>query len=805
MNKGITLLKENLFNNIPQFCLERGRLITESYKENEGAPYIYKRAKAFECILNRMSIYASPRELIVGNQASKPRAAPLFPEFSISFLLDEINTFEKRPFDRFLINSEAKKTIYDIAKYWKGKTHEDRVVFLTRKVLPPKVRKLFDFNSFNLNDICYSGIRKSSGDGHVIVNYKKILTIGLEGIINEAKLVINSIDIKDPERVEKQLFLESAIITCKAAITFAKRYSLLTKELAKKEHNVKRREELLRISKNCANIPRKPARNFWEALQAVWFICLLIQIESNGHSISLGRFDQYLYPFYKKSVISNNYNREQILELLECFFLKVNEINKVRPWSETLYKNGYPMFQTLTIGGQTSDGKDSTNELTNLVLQASQELKLPQPTTILRVHNKTPENLMIRACKSLYKHGGGLPSFFNDEVIVPALMNIGIPIEEAREYAIAGCSEAVIPGKSLSFTGGDCYFNLPALLNLTLNSGENKRNGTCLHPNPNNENITNFGSLEELLKCFKKQLSYYIKFIVPLTTITSRVDNELNPTPFVSSLMDYRLNVAKDLTAGGGPNARYSNTIIQGHGVANVANSLAALEHVMYQKELMSGESFKRVLENDFEGVEGEKIRKKLLTLPKYGNDNDSVDHFAHEIAWTFAKEIKRYKPWRGGVFGPSLQGLTANVPEGSNLDATPDGRKAGEPIADNISPQAGTDIKGPTATMKSVSKIDHSLFVNGNILNLKIHPSALRGEGMSKLSALIRTYFELKGYQVQFNIISSDILRKAQLYPEKNRNLIVKVAGYSAQFISLSKELQDQIILRTEHTLKGK
>lgn len=802
MNKRITFLKDNLFNSIPQICPERGRIITKSYEKNEGRPYIYKRAKAFEDILKNMTIYILPGELIVGNQASKSRSAPLFPEFSISFLLDEIGSFEERPFDKFLVNSDTKKTIYNIAKYWKGKTHEDRVVFLTHKSLPLKVKKIFDFNSFILNDICYSGIRKSSGDGHIIVNYKKILTVGLEGIINEAKVVINSIDITDPERVEKQLFLESIIITCKAAIFFAKRYSSLAKNLAEKEHNLKRKKEFLRISKNCANIPQKPARDFLEALQAVWFIHLLVQIESNGHSISLGRFDQYLYEFYKRD-IDTVLTKDQIIELLECFFLKINEINKVRPWSETLYKNGYPMFQTLTIGGQTSDGKDATNELTGLILQASEEVKLPQPTTILRVHNKTPENLVIRACRSLYKHGGGLPSFFNDEVIIPALMNIGIPIEEAREYAIAGCSEAVIPGKSLSFTGGVCYFNLPFLLNLTLNGGENIRNGICLYHNPDNKNLTNFSSIEELLKCFKKQLSYYIKFIVPLTTITSIVDRELNPTPFVSSLMDYRLKIAKDLSEGGGPNARYSHTIIQGHGIANVANSLAALEYVIYKKRLISGEDVIKVLKSNFEVVGGDEIRHKLLTLPKYGNDDDSVDHFAHEIAWSFVKEIEKYKPYRGGVFGPSLQGLTANVPEGLNLSATPDGRKAAEPIADNISPQAGTDIKGPTATMKSASKIDHSLFVNGNILNIKIHPSALKGEGINKFSALIRTYFELKGYQVQFNIISSDTLRRAQLYPETNKSLIVKVAGYSAQFISLSKELQNQIIDRTEHILK--
>lgn len=800
MNKRITLLKENIFNTVPQLCLDRAKLSTESYKQNEGEPYVYKRAKAFENILEGMNIYILPGELIVGNQASKPCSVPLFPEFSISFLLDEIDTFAERPFDKFLVSQEVKKTIDDVAEYWKGKTHEDRVVFLTSRVLPSEVKKAWDPETFNLNDICYAGVRKSSGDGHIIINYEKVLKVGLEGIINEAKLIIDSLDISDLEMPEKKIFLESVIIVCNAAISFAKRYSVLAKKLAKTESNPKRKEELIKISKNCANVPQKSARDFWEALQSVWFIHLLIQIESNGHSVSFGRFDQYLYPFYEKD-IRQHICQGKLLELIECFFIKVNEINKVRPWSETRYKNGYPMFQTLMLGGQTSEGKDSTNELTNLILEATAEMKLPQPTVALRVHSRTPEDLMVGACKALYEHGGGLPSFFNDEAIIPALMNIGVPIEEARKYAIAGCSEAVIPGKSLSFTGGDCYFNLPALLNLTLNGGENIRNGIFLYPI--DKDVSKFDSFEELLEYFEKQLSYYIKFIVPLTTITSIVDKELNPTPFASSLIDHRLEIAKDLSEGGGPNAIYSNTIIQGHGIANVANSLAALKYFLYQKKVMSGDDFREVLRNNFKGEKGEEIRQKLLGIPKYGNDNDYVDHLAQKIAAIFVRELKRYKPWRGGVFGPSLQGLTANVPEGENLGATPDGRRAGEPIADNMSPQAGTDIKGPTATMKSASKIDNCLFVNGNILNLKLHPSALKGEGINKLSALIRAFFDLKGYQVQFNIISVKDLREAQLNPEAHKGLIVKVAGYSAQFVSLCKELQGQIIARTEHMLE--
>ena len=558
---------------------------------------------------------------------------------------------------------------------------------------------------------------------------------------------------------------------------------------------------MLKVAEVCQKIAARSPQTFHEALQLIYFIHLLLHIESNGHSISLGRLDQYLYPFYESDAKAGRLTREDALELIECFYLKIFELNKVRPWSETRYKSGYPLFMTITLGGQTRTGEDATNELSYLFLEALEQTKLPQPTVILRVHSKTPHELIVHACEALIKHKGGLPAFFGDEVVVPALMSVGAPLEEARDYAIVGCSEAVVPGKSLSFAGGCCYFNLLKILEITLNGGVDPRTGVCLHPT---KQPIEFEDVEDILEAFHEQLSYYVRFIVPLTSVTSATDANLNPTPFASALIDYRISMARNISEGGGPNAEYSHTIIEGHGVANVGNALYAIDRLVFREKKITLKQFVDILKNNYEGPLGETIRREVLNLPKFGNDIDEVDIFATRIAHMFADELKKYKPWRGKVFGGSLQSLTANVPEGEVTWATPDGRLAGEALADNISPSAGTDMNGPTAVLRSVSKVDHSRFVNGNILNLKLHPTAVDSrESVSKLADMIKTFLvDLKGNQVQFNIVSAEELRRAQKEPDKYRNLIVKVAGYSAYFVTLDKKLQDQVIARTEHLI---
>ena len=792
----------------PSLCPERALLITQSYKKTEGMPQIIRRAIALKEILEGMNIYILKGELIVGNQASRPKAAPLFPEFSISFLIKELDKFPKRSYDPFEVDERCRDIILKIAPYWYGKTHEDRVIYLTKLILPEEIAESFDFNDFILNDVIYAAVRKASGDGHIIPNYRKVLNIGLTGILEEVNNELEKLNLSDPNVFRKRTFLEAIRIAYEGVLNFIRRYARLAKELAENEGDSIWRNELLRIADVCENLVKGPPRTFCEALQLVWFVHLILHIESNGHSVSLGRLDQYLYPFYKKDLNEGRITRDEALELIKCFLIKMNTLNKVRPWSETRYKSGYPLFMTITLGGQTSDGDDATNDLTYLFLDALAETRLPQPTIIVRVHSKTPDNLLIYAIKTLIRHGGGLPAFFSDEVIIPALINIGVPIEDARDYAIAGCSEAVIPGKSLSFTGGDCYFNLLKLLEITLNGGCNPRTNKCLYRTKGPNEIK---SMEEFIEEFRKQLAYYARYIVPLTSITSATDADLNPTPFASSLIDYRIELGADISEGGGPNARYSHTIIQGHGIANVANSLYAIEELVFRRRLITLDELRDVLLSNWMGYLGEKLRRLIFELPKYGNDVDDVDKYAKLIAKMFYDEIvRKYRPWRGGVFGLSLQGLTANVPEGEVTGATPDGRLAGEPLADNASPHAGTDKKGVTATLKSFAKIDHTLFINGNILNIKFHPSTLvdqfgsiDDERIYRFAQLLKTFLvDLKGFQVQFNIVSADVLRAAQREPEKYPNLIVKVAGYSAYFVMLDRKLQDQIIARTEHIL---
>jgi len=796
----VKYLRDRVFNSKPSLCPERGKIIAESYNRTEGLPQVIRRARAFQDVLENVSIYVMPEELIVGNHASKPRAAPLFPEFSVLFLEKELENFPSRPFDAFEINEELKGVIKEILPYWRGKTHEDRVVMLTRLVLPPLVLTAWDEEKFVLNDVVYAGVRKSSGDGHIIPNYPRLLTQGFKGVIEEASRTAVSLDYADdPDAYKKKLFLEAVKVSYEAAVNFVLRYAKLAVEMASKVTDWE--EDLLKVAEICRKIAKEPPQTFHEALQFVYFIHLLLHIESNGHSVSLGRLDQYLYPFYRCDVEKGRLTREDALELIECFYLEIFELNKVRTWSETRYKSGYSLFMTVTLGGQTQTGEDATNELSHLFLEALAETRLPQPTVIVRVHSKSPGELIAYACETLIRHGGGLPAFFSDEVVVPALMSIGVSIEEARDYAIVGCSEAVVPGKSLSFCGGDCYFNLLKMLELALNGGVNPRTGVCLYPTKQPNELKD---VEDIFEAFHEQLSYYMRVIVPLTSITSATDAELNPTPFASALIDYRMTIGRDVSEGGGPNARYSHTIIQGHGAANVGNALYAIDRLVFKEKMINLKEFLQVLGENYEGPLGEATRREILKLPKFGNDIDEVDVFVARIAHMFADELKRYKPWRGGVFGASLQSLTANVPEGEETGATPDGRLSGKALADNISPHAGTDINGPTAVLRSVSKIDHSRFINGNILNLRLHPTAVDSkENIFKLAEMIRTFLvDLKGNQIQFNIVSAEELRRAQKEPEKYRNLIVKVAGYSAYFVTLDRKLQDQIIARTEHLI---
>jgi len=790
-------LKEEIFED-PTLCLDRARLVTESYQETESLPTIIRVAKSFEKCLKEMRIYIKPKELIVGNLSSKSMAAPVYPEFGVTFIEEELDEFEKRPFDRFIVEDKIKDELKDIISYWKGIAREDKVNELASLTLPEEIKKGWNFKAFDLNQIIHIGTKRADGDAHVEAGHEKPVKIGFVGILKEAEEALKRLDFHDKDAINKRLFLEAVIICQKAIIVFIKRFEKLAKELAEKEDDLKRKKELEAISSICGWIAENPPRTFHEALQITWFTQLFLWIETNGHAHAIGRMDQYLNPFYMKDLEEGVLTSERAIELLGCFFIKVCEIKKVRPWSQTQFVGGRPTFHAITIGGQNSEGEDVTNELSYLFLETNAYLKLPEPIVITRIHKRTPDQFMLKAIESLIRHQGGLPSFFGDEVIISAQQEVGIPLHQAREYAIVACSEPVIPGNTLPHCGGLTYINHLKVLELALYGGKNPNNDTCLCKNK--KDLATFESFNELYEAYIKQLAYYMNYVPYCASVIAQAFKDLNPTPYTSSLLDHRIEIGSDATEGGGPNFNYTEMNLVG--TPNVANALAAIKKVVFEDKLITGQELQEALLKDFKVPKGEIIRKILLDAPKYGNDNDFVDSIMKKVCRDFVQEIKKHDPpWRGGYYGVSIQTTTANVSQGALVGATPDGRRAREALADNISPQAGTDTKGITAMLKSVGKVDHALFLNGNILNAKIHPTAIKGEGAMKIAALIRTFLnDFKGWQIQFNIVNAKILKEAQKNPEAYKDLIVKVAGYSAQYISLDKKLQDQLLLRTEN-----
>ena len=798
MDRGIRL-KELVNSHEPALCPERAEIITNSFRSTEDLPISLRRAKAFESILSQMSIYVLPDELIVGNQARRPRSAPVFPEFDVDWIHRELEDLPARTLDPFQVDSATMQILRRVGRYWQGKTHHDRTRSFVRALLPEDLLGAYDFSTHALDQVV-SNRRMSDGDGHIIANYESILKTGLLEVVQQAEAETGRVDLRKLEGQQKKLFLESVMIACRAALGFAGRFAREAERLAAAADEPLRRQELLAVAANCRRVPAYPARTFWEALQSCWFVHLLIQIESNGHSISLGRFDQYLYPFYERDLGQGILTRERAVELLECFWVKCCEIIKFKEQVLTRFQSGYPLFQALTVGGVTPKGEDGVNDLSYLCLEVSGRMKTVQPTTMVRIGPDTAESFVLAACRSLLEHGGGLPAFFGDKAAIPMLEAIGLSKEEARDWAVMGCAEAQVAGRFLPATGGTSHVNLLKILEIALNGGTNPSTGNRLFPME--KSLLTFRSYQDVLSAFQRQLESYIGVVPVLDTITAQSYAAGTPTPFLSALVDDRIEYGRDVSQGGGG---YNNQVCLGYGLANTANSLAALKKLLFDEKSLGAAELKAALDNDFAGPREEMIRQVLLNrAPKFGNDEEFVDKIAREVANLFADAIQRYTPVRGGVYGPTTQTLTANVPQGLVVGATPDGRRKGQPLADNNSPTAGTDLNGPTAAMNSVARLDHIRFSNGTVFNLKFHPSVFgAGEkSLGQFAALIRTFFELGGFQVQFNILSAETLAEAQLHPERHRNLVVKVAGYSAQFVMLDRSLQDQIIERTVHQL---
>jgi pyruvate formate-lyase/glycerol dehydratase family glycyl radical enzyme len=792
-------LRDTMLAVTPKLCSERARLYTESWKETEGQPTVIRRAKALARILSGMSIFIRPGELIVGNQASDVRAAPVFPEFYMRFIREELDgkpcRFEERPGDPFRVSQEDEEILREVADWWEGKTMTD----YKRQLLPEEAYKAcYDVEAIEIYTWGEGG-----GSGHFIADYPKVLNKGMYGIIREAEERANDLKLWEPGALEQKEFLEAVSIALRAAINFAQRYAVLAREMAEKEADPKRQAELIKIAEHCEWVPGKPARTFWEAMQSLWFAHLIVQIESNGHSMGYGRFDQFMYPFYRKDIDQGTITPEEVVELLECLFIKTTEINKVRDWDATRVVMGYPMFQQLTVGGQTIDGKSAINDLSWLALEATANQKIIQPSLSVRWWNECPDDFLLKCCEVINIHRGGQPAMYSDEVIIPSQMGVGISLEDAYDYAIDGCVSITEPGKARR-EGPSAGYNMHKVLEVALFNGRDPRTGIQLCPNPGNKDLSTFESFDEVMAAVKHQLEYYDRQGAIALLCIERAYAELTPTPFASALMDDCIQRGRDIEWGG---AHYNTLFLRGVGMSNVGNSLAAIKKLVFEDKRLTGAQIRHALETNFEDTStsptGPEIQQMLLATPKYGNDDDYVDLLVKEPTLHAMRDVRRYTSWTGGRGGFALLPVSQNVPFGEIIGATPDGRKAGVPTAEGCSPTRGTDVKGPTAAVKSVAKLDHVLADSGSLLNQKFNPAVLKDtSGLRKLAALIKTYFDLKGMHIQFNVVSAETLRDAQKHPEEYADLMVRVAGYSALFVSLDPAVQEDIIMRTEHSI---
>ena len=824
----ISRLVENLFAKMPEIESARAVLLTESYRATENEPMIIRRAKAFEHILKNIPIVIRDEELIVGSTTLAPRGCQTYPEFSFEWLEDEFDTVATRTADPFYISEKTKQDLREVHKYWKGKTTSE----LATSYMAPETIRAINHNIFTPGNYFYNGV------GHVTVQYEKVLAIGYEGIIAEAEVELAKCNVGDDNYAKRSHFLEAVIISCKAVITYAQRYADLATREAQACTDVRRKEELRNIAEKCSRVPAKGATTFYEACQSFWFVQQLLQIESSGHSISPGRFDQYMYPYYKEDLDSGNLTREFAQELMDCIWVKLNDLNKCRDAASAEGFAGYSLFQNLIAGGQNEDGMDVTNDLSFMSIQASMHVMLPQPSFSVRVWNGTPHEFMIKAAE-LTRTGIGLPAYYNDEVIIPALVNRGLTLADAREYNIIGCVEPQKAGKTEGWHDA-AFFNMCRPLELVFSNGVDKGEQISVQTG-NVEEMTTF---EEFFDAYKAQMNYNIELLVNADNAIDVAHAERCPLPFLSCMVDDCIKRGKTVQEGG---AIYNFTGPQGFGVANMADSLYAIKKLVYDQKKISITDYKKALLTNYgkgmdatsisemtaqiaeslkeagrsigekevaailsvvKGVSesrevresGEKLLNMIEEIPKFGNDVPEVDAFAREVAYTYTKPLETFKNPRGGIYQAGLYPVSANVPLGAQTGATPDGRLAHTPVADGVSPSAGKDVHGPTAAANSVARLDHYIASNGTLFNQKFHPSALSGRaGLENFVALIRSYFDQKGSHMQFNVVSRETLLDAQKHPEQYKHLVVRVAGYSALFTTLSRSLQDDIINRTE------
>jgi len=772
----------------PYLSPERAILITKFYQSKiaKQAPVPMKRALAFKHLLENKKICINDGELIVGERGSAPKETPTYPEICCHTLedLDVLNSRKKIP---YAVDERMMRVYRDkIIPFWKGRSIRDLI---------------FDRMSDEWKSAFEAGVftefLEQRAPGHTVVD-DKIYKKGLLDFKEDIARSIENLDfVKDTEASEKREELKGMEIAADAVIHYAERHAEMAKGLAKKERNAKRRKELEKIASVCSRVPTHAPRDFWEALQCYWFIHLGVISELNPwDAFNPGRLDQHLYPFYTKDLEDGTLTKEQAKELLQTFWVKFNNQPAPPKVGVTAEEScTYTDFALINTGGVKADGSDGVNELSFLILDVVEEMRLTQPSSMVQISKKTPDRFLKRAVE-IIKTGFGQPSVFNTDEIIQELLRQGKRIEDARNGGSSGCVETGAFGKESYILTG--YFNLPKILEITLHNGKDPRTGKKIGLETGDP--VKFGSFEELFEAFRKQLNHFVDLKVEGNNIIERLYAEHLPVPFLSILIDDCVTKGRDYNDGG---ARYNTNYIQGVGLGTTTDSLASLKYNVFDKRYITMKKMISLLKTDYDGQET--LRQRLLNkTPKYGNDDDYADSIMKDIFEAYFEAVDGRPNTKGGYYRINLLPTTVHIYFGKTVEATPDGRKAGEPLSEGVSPVQGADRKGPTAVIKSVAKIDH-VRTGGTLLNQKFTPQLLADEiGMNKLAQLIRTYFKLDGHHIQFNVVSSGMLRDAKKHPERYRDLIVRVAGYSDYFVDLSVDLQNEIIKRTEHASFG-
>lgn len=771
----------------PYISPERAVLMTEFYKSEiaDQVSIPVKRALAFKHLLENKKISINDEELIVGERGAAPKETPTYPEICCHTLedLDVLNSRKKIP---YAVDETTRKVYKDkIIHFWKDKSMRDMIF----SRMPNIWKTAYEAGVF-------TEFLEQRAPGHTALDGK----IYRKGLLNFKKDIVRSkenLRLKDSDgraRRKKKEELEAMEIAADAVIHFAERHADLAATLAKREKNVRRRKELEKIASVCAHVPAHAPRDFWEALQYYWFVHLGVVTELNPwDAFNPGRLDQHLYPFYVKGIEDGSLSEEDAKELLQAFWVKFNNQPAPPKVGVTAEEScTYTDFALINTGGVKADGSDGVNELSYLILDVVEEMRLTQPSSMVQISKKTPDRFLKRTVE-IVRTGFGQPSIFNTDEIIQELLRQGKRIEDARNGGSSGCVETGAFGKESYILTG--YFNLPKILEITLNNGADERTGKKIGLETGDP--AEFGSFEELFEAFRKQLDYFINIKINGNNIIERLYAEQLPVPFLSLLIDDCIANGRDYNDGG---ARYNTNYIQGVGLGTVTDSLTALKYNVFEKRVVTMKKMLGVLKSNFDGQES--LRQRLLNkTPKYGNDDNYADQVMKSVFEAYFEAVDGRPNTKGGQYRINLLSTTVHIYFGKTVKATPDGRKAGEPLSEGVSPVQGADYKGPTAVIKSAAKIDH-VRTGGTLLNQKFTPQLLADEvGISKLAQLIRTYFKLDGHHIQFNVVNSDMLRDAQKHPERYRDLIVRVAGYSDYFVDLGVDLQNEIIKRTEHT----